>query len=647
MCGICGKISFNPGDVHEALLKRMCRAFSCRGPDDQGFYISRVNADGGRQQPGVGFGHQRLSIIDLSDAGRQPMSNEDGTIWITYNGEIYNYRELAVDLKKKGHKFKSDTDTEVLLHLYEEEGTKAVNRLNGMFGFVIWDQNLKRLWVCRDRIGIKPLVYYWDGKQFIFASEIKALLTDPTISKELDYEALQLYLAFNYVPAPLTIFKGIKKLEPGKYLLLQDGNVEIKTYWEPPDTIDQDIASLPFNEQIEAFRKPLYEGINDAVRSRMIADVPLGAFLSGGIDSSIIVALMARSSHKPVKTFSIGFKDDNFYDETQYAQEVAKLYGTDHHEFKLGFKDLLDVFPDVISTFDEPFADSSAIPTYIVSKETKKYVAVALSGDGGDELFAGYRSYLGEYWYARYMQIPALFRKGLIERLIQKLPDSRDVKILEFIRRLKKFIKATKGSFPERLLALKEVVPVKVRKNLLLNNCSWNGSRDPALSWINRLLGSYDGDRINSILYSDLKDSLPCDMLTKVDWMSMKNSLEVRVPFLDHRVVELAFKMTGALKLRKGTTKYILKETFKDLLPPSIYRRPKAGFEVPISRWLKNDLKFLLDQYLAENRIKDQGIFDHKIIKQLVGQHLSGKTDTSWMLWNLIVFQSWYENYYL
>ena len=626
----------------------MCRSFSYRGPDDEGIYISRATDGGARQQPGVGFGHQRLSIIDLSDAGRQPMSNEDGTIWVTYNGEIYNYRELADDLKKKGHQFKSDTDTEVVLHLYEEEGTNAVNRLNGMFAFAIWDENTNRLWVCRDRIGIKPVVYYWDGEHFTFASEIKALLTDPIISKELDFEALQLYLAFNYVPAPFTIFKGIKKLEPGKYLLLQDGKVEIETYWEPPNSIDQDIASLPFKEQIEVFRGPLYEGINDAVSSRMIADVPLGAFLSGGIDSSIIVALMARSSNNPVKTFSIGFKDDNLYDETHYAQEVAKLYGTDHHEFKLGYRDMLDVLPDVISAFDEPFADSSAIPTYIVSKETKKYVTVALSGDGGDELFAGYRSYLGEYWYARYMQIPSLFREGLIEKLIKTLPDSRDVKILEFIRRLKKFIKATKGSFPERLLSLKEVFPDEIRMNILLNNFNnRNGSRDPALGRINKLLGYFNGDRINSILYSDLKDSLPGDMLTKVDWMSMKNSLEVRVPLLDHRVVELAFRMNGSLKLTNGKTKYILKETFKDLLPPSLYNRPKAGFEVPISRWLKTDLKFLIDQYLAKEKLKEQGIFDFEIVDDLIQKHLSNKTDTSWMLWNLIVFQYWYQNYFL
>ena len=626
----------------------MCRSFAYRGPDNEGIYLNTSNGNKKTNPINVGLGHQRLSIIDLSDSGRQPMSNEDGTIWATYNGEIYNFREIANELKRKGHRFKSNTDTEVLLHLYEEEGTNAVNRLNGMFAFAIWDENFKRLWVCRDRIGIKPVVYYWDGIHFIFASEIKALLADPIISKELDWEALQLYFAFNYVPAPLTIFKGIKKLEPGKYLILQDGKIDIKTYWEPPDSVDQDIPPIPFEEQIKLFRDPLYEGINDAVRSRMIADVPLGAFLSGGIDSSIIVALMARNSNTPIKTFSIGFKDDHLYDETHYAREVAQLYGTEHHEFKLSYKDMLDVLPDVISTLDEPFADSSAIPTYIVSRETRKYVTVALSGDGGDELFAGYRSYLSEYWYTRYMQIPALFREGLIEKLIQALPDSRDVRILEHVRRLKKFIKATKGSFPERLLSLKAIFPDEIRRRLLSKSYhNNNGQQDPALDWVSRLVDSYNGDRINTVLYTDFKDSLPGDMLAKVDWMSMRNSLEVRVPLLDHRVVELAFKMQGSLKLNKGKTKYILKHVFKDLLPPSLYNRPKAGFEVPISRWLKTDLKFLIDQYLAEEKIREQGIFDFQIIKELIQKHLSNKTDTSWMLWNLIVFQCWYHNYFL
>jgi asparagine synthase (glutamine-hydrolysing) len=643
MCGICGKISFSRQTVQDSLMRTMCRSFAYRGPDDEGTYINK-HRDNSGFEISVGLGHKRLSIIDLSPAAHQPMSNEDGTVWITYNGEVYNHKELKEKLERKRHRFKSDSDTEVVLHLYEEEGQGAVEQLNGMFAFALWDRNLGRLWVCRDRLGIKPIVYYWDGKHFVFASEIKALLADPSIPKELDYEALNLYLTFNYVPAPYTIFKGIRKLEPGHFLILENGNLEITKYWDAPGTIDPEIASLPFAEQETFYKDRLFYLLNNAVSSRMIADVPLGAFLSGGIDSSVIVALMARNSEKPVQTFSIGYKNDAFYDETEYAREVAGIYKTDHHEFKLSHEDMLDALDNVLSTFDEPFADSSAIPTYIVARETKNHVTVALSGDGGDELFAGYRSYLSEYWYTRYMQIPGLFRKGLIENFIQSLPDSRDVKILEYIRRLKKFIKATKGSFPERLLALKEVFPEEIRKNILLNNYNnRNGSQDLPLGWINKLLGSYKGDRINSMLYSDLKDSLPGDMLTKVDWMSMKNSLEVRVPLLDHRVVELAFRMKGSLKLNNGKTKYILKETFKDLLPPSLYNQPKAGFEVPISRWLKKDLKFLIDQYLAKEKLREQGIFDSEIVDDLIQKHLSNKTDTSWMLWNLIVFQQWCE----
>lgn len=624
----------------------MCRSFNYRGPDDEGIYINS-HPEELSAEINIGLGHKRLSIIDLSAAAQQPMSNEDNTLWVTYNGEIYNFNELRSELERKGHVFKSTSDTEVVLHLYEEEGLLAVEQFNGMFAFALWDSKQKRLWLCRDRLGIKPLVYYWDGKHFAFASEIKALLADPAIPKELDYEALPLYLTFNYVPAPYTIFKGIRKLEPGHFLVLENGNLAITKYWDAPETIDPEIASLPFAEQETFYKDHLFNLINNAVSSRMIADVPLGAFLSGGIDSSLIVALMARNSDKPVQTFSIGYKNDALYDETEYAREVAELYNTAHYEFKLSHENMLDSIGHVLSTLDEPFADSSAIPTYIVSQETRKHVTVALSGDGGDELFAGYRSYLAEYWFAKYMMVPGLFRESLFGKIINALPDSRDTKGLEFIRRMKKFLKGTKGSFAERVLALKEVFPKDVRQKILLEAPNDNSLNDPALKWVERLLNFYQGDRLNSILYSDLKDSLPGDMLTRVDRMSMKNSLEVRVPFLDHRVVELAFQMPGSLKLKNGKTKYILKETFKDILPASLYRRPKAGFEVPISRWLKNELKFLLDQYLAENKIQNQGIFDSKIIKQLVGQHLSGKTDTSWMLWNLIVFQCWYENYFL
>lgn len=646
MCGICGKISLDGTPVEEDLLKAMCRSFPYRGPDDQGIYTANPAADNGRQVS-VGLGHRRLSIIDLSPAGRQPMSNEDGTIWITYNGEVYNFQKLRDELKSKGHIFKSDTDTEVILHLYEEKGLQAVDYMNGMFAFGLWDQNASRLWVCRDRIGIKPLVYYWDGKHFAFASEIKALLNDPAITKELDHEALYLYLAFNYVPAPYTMFKGIKKLEPGHYLILEQGELKAKKYWDVAQPAISSSLPTEFAAQEKIFKKRLYEYLSDAVCKQLIADVPLGAFLSGGIDSSIIVALMAMHSNRPVKTFSIGFSDDKLFDETRYAREVAASYKTDHHEFKLTYRDMLDVLPDVLSTFDEPFADSSAIPTYIVSRETRKHVTVALSGDGGDELFAGYRSYLGEYWYRKYMLIPVIIREGLLERLVRGFPDARDTKILEYIRRVKKFMRGTKGSFAERILALKEVFPPNIRRKLILESkLGENPSlKDPALSHVQKLLNIACNDHINTILYADLKDSLPGDMLTKVDWMSMKNSLEVRVPFLDHRVVELAFTMPGALKLNKGRTKYILKKTFKHLLPPSLHRRPKAGFEIPLGRWLRNDLKFLIKKYLAEDRIRQQDIFEYNIINSLIRDHLDHRTDTSWMLWNLIVFQNWYDNY--
>jgi len=646
MCGICGKINFNAVPVEAGILRKMCRSFSYRGPDDEGVYISGgATGKGGRAS--VGLGHKRLSIIDLSRAGHQPMSNEDGTIWITFNGEIYNYRELRKRLKHKGHIFKSDTDMEVIIHLYEEEGVASVKQLNGMFSFGLWDEKVSRLWVCRDRIGIKPFVYYWDGNCFAFASEIKALLCDPSIPRELDYEALALYLAFSYVPAPFTIFKGIRKLAPGHSLVLENGKLEEEKYWDVPQGPDPETSHLPFPRQVEAFKGRLYETVSEAVRKRMISDVPLGAFLSGGIDSSIIVALMARQGSGPVKTFSIGFREDKLFDETHYAREVATQYGTDHHEFKLTHSDMLDVLTEVLSTFDEPFSDSSAIPTYIVSRETREFVTVALSGDGGDELFGGYRSYLGEYWYRRYMMIPFLIREGVIEKISRALPDSRDTRSMEYARRLKKFIRGTKGSFTERLLSRKEIFPWDIRSSLLLRDRNNGISRqeDPALRMIKDNLGAYGGDRINRILYSDTKDLLPGDMLTKVDWMSMKNSLEVRVPFLDHRVVELAFMMKGDLKIHGGKGKYILKETFKDLLPRSLYSRPKAGFEVPISRWLKSDLRFLIDKYLSEERIRDQGIFEYEIVEGLIRDLMSNRTETSWMLWNLIVFQYWHEKY--
>ena len=567
------------------------------------------------------------------------MSNEDGTIWLTYNGEIYNYKALRGELEARGHRFRSDADTEVVLHLYEEEGLEAVKRFNGMFAFGLWDERKKRLWLCRDRLGIKPLVYSWDGVCLLFASEIKALLADPTIDKELDREALRLYLAFNYVPAPRTMFRGIRKLEPGCSLVLEDGKLAVARYWslpQPPENPDPvDVGRL---------QRRLVDTLSTAVSGCMLADVPVGAFLSGGIDSGIVVALMARASSRPVKTFTVGFADDGMYDETKLARRVAVMYGTEHHEFRIRQRDMLDALPEVLGALDEPFADSSAIPTYLVSRETRRHVKVALSGDGGDELFAGYRSYLGEYWRARYQMVPALLRESIIEPAIAALPDSRESRMGETLRRAKKFIRAAHGPFDERMLALKEVIPACTRENLLAGAC--NGI-DPALAWVRHLLSRSSGDAINRMLATDLIDSLPGDMLTKVDLMSMANSLEVRVPLLDHHVVELAFEIPGTEKLRRGITKHVLKETFKNLLPAGHTRQPKSGFEIPISRWLRTDLSFLVDRYLSEERIRDQGIFDGAVVQDLVRSHRQAKTDTSWMLWNLIMFQHWYDRHCL
>ena len=611
----------------------MCAAIARRGPDDMGVFLSQDNGSGVQ----AGLGHQRLSIIDLSPAAHQPMSNEDGTIWLTYNGEIYNYKDLRRELEGKGHRFRSDSDTEVVIHLYEEEGINAVKRLNGMFAFGLWDEKKQRLWLCRDRMGIKPLVYSWDGARLLFASEIKALLADPTVDKELDREALMLYLAFNYVPAPLTMFRGIRKLEAGCSLTLEDGKLAVSRYWSLPQT------PRPDSDDVGRLQRRLVDTLSEAVSGCMLADVPVGAFLSGGIDSGIVVALMARQSSGPVKTFTIGFADDGLYDETERARRVAAMYGTEHHEFRIRQRDMLDVLPEVLGALDEPFADSSAIPTYLVSRETRRHVKVALSGDGGDELFAGYRSYLGEYWRARYRMVPALLRESIIEPVIAALPDSRETRIGETLRRAKKFIRSTHGPFDERLLALKEVFPAPTRHKLLAGR---DGEIDPALAWVRHLLSRSTGDAINRMLCTDLMDSLPGDMLTKADLMSMANSLEVRVPLLDHRVVELAFEVPGPEKLRRGITKHVLKETFKDLLPPGHTRQPKSGFEIPISRWLRTDLRFLVDRYLSEERISDQGIFDVAVVQNLVRSHRQAKTDTSWMLWNLIVFQYWHDAYF-
>ncbi len=636
MCGICGKIDLTGKAVPQDLLRSMAESFAYRGPDDEGFFFEGP----------VGLGHRRLSIIDLSPSGRQPMSNEDQTLWLVFNGEIYDFAETRKELVSRGHTLKSHTDTETVLHLYEEEGVACLKHLNGMFGFALWDARLQRLWLARDRLGKKPLVYYWDGKRLLFASEIKAILRDPEVPREIDFEALDLYLTLNYIPATWTIFKNIRKLLPGHYLLLEKGELSIQSYWDiPVNGGEHEVPSPSDPVQWNQCKERLRALLDASVRRRLIADVPLGAFLSGGIDSSIIVALMARHSSRPVKTFSIGYEDLPSFDETRYAREVATFNSTEHYEFKLGYKDILDAFPKVLDNLDEPFADSSAVPTYIVSRETKRHVTVALSGDGGDELFAGYRMYLGEYWAKHYARIPGVLRENVIAPFIQSLPDARDKPSLELIRRAKKFLRGMSLSFPERFCGWREIFPFSMRRKLLRRPPDRNFYLDLIRQAVEEKKGLFPEDGINLMLYLDVKGLLPGDMLTKVDRMSMANSLEVRVPFLDYTLVEYVFGLKGSTKLGAWRGKHILLETFKDLLPPLLHNRPKWGFEMPIGAWLRKELKFLIDEYLHKDRVERQGLFDPRIISDMVSNHMSGRQDTSWQLWNLIVFEHWYEKY--
>jgi asparagine synthase (glutamine-hydrolysing) len=631
MCGICGKISLNDSKIDPKLLQRMTSFLSHRGPDGDGVYAHH----GPRLS--VGLGHRRLSIIDLSEDGRQPMPNEDESLWIVFNGEIYNFQSLRSELEQKGHRFRSRTDTEVILHLYEDDGAAGISKLRGMFAFAIWDERSESLLLARDRVGIKPLVYYWDGRTFLFASEIKSILQDPVVRKEIDAEALDLYLTFNYIPAPHTIFKNIRKLRPGHILFYQKGEVREKEYWTLQAARS---TSIPASDDFAAQKKSLFSTAEEAVRFHMIADVPIGAFLSGGLDSSIVVGLMSRNSAIPVKTYSIGYKDMPLFDETHYARDVALMNYTDHHEIKLSAQDVIAAIPNVLESFDEPFADSSTIPSFIVSRETARNVKVALSGDGGDELFAGYRMYAGEYWYSIYRYVPRMARRHLIEPLLLSLPDSRDNLTADYARRLKKFLKGSNDSFEERFFLWNEIFSGELRRNLLLHPSTLYAN--PGKDILFRRLNERDDDVINRMLYADFKESLPGDMLQKVDAMSMLNSLEVRVPLLDHHVCELAFSFSGDVKMKRGRGKHILLETFKHILPPSLHKRPKWGFEIPIGKWMKTDLKYLIDEYLSRDLIQRQGIFNFDMIHQMVRNLMNNRMDTSWQLWNLIVFQYWY-----
>ncbi len=631
MCGITGIVAFNEiGRMHMIHLANATKCLEKRGPDSQGTYIDDK----------TGIGHRRLSIQDTSYNGNQPMSDETGRYTIVFNGEIYNYRALREEMMKDGDKFFSGTDTEVLLKLYIKEGKAMLDKLNGFYAFAIYDKLEKTTIVARDRFGIKPLFYYQDEDKIVFASELKSVLSF-NIIKELDYTSIYQYLQFNYIPAPKTCLKNVNKLLPGHYIEIINKEVSIKQFYSLENAVESS-ADHELNS-FEDYSKELRKRLISSVQQRLVSDVPLGSFLSGGIDSSIISAIASKYSQK-FKTFSIGYKDNKFFDETKYADAVAKKHHTDHTSFMLSNKDLLAELENILDYIDEPFADSSCIPVYILSKLTSKEMKVALSGDGADELFGGYNKYMAEYK----VEHPG-FKEKLatsFDFLWKSLPQSRNSFLGNKVRQLNKFSEISKLSEKERYLRLCSYLMPNDVKNYFSPEATAKFNQQDFDNRQAEILKHFDsGSGIETVLRSDIDLVLQNDMLYKVDTMSMANGLEVRVPFLDHNVVELAHQMPTEYKIDGKMKKKVLQYAFKAELPEEVFNRPKKGFEVPLLDWFKTDLKGLIqDDLLADTFIEEQGIFNVDTIRKLKKQLFSNNPgDAHATVWALIVFQKWWR----
>jgi asparagine synthase (glutamine-hydrolysing) len=624
MCGIAGVFDWGglPEPRRSELLAAMTRTLVHRGPDDEGYFLD----------PDVGLGFRRLSIIDLA-GGHQPLSNEDGTVWVVFNGEIYNYRDLTRELEAKGHVFRTRSDTEAIVHAYEEWGTSCLDRFRGMFAFAVWDQKRRQLFLARDRLGKKPLYYARVGGTFLFGSEIKALLPFPGLECPLDLEAITDYLSLLYVPAPKTAFRTVRKLPPAHYLLVRPEGMQLQRYWDlhftPADAADGRVA------------EDLLQRLQEAVAIRLRSDVPLGAFLSGGLDSSTVVALMARALDSPVVTSSIGFPDDAF-NELEYARAVATHLNTEHHE-QMVAPDALEVLERLVWHYDEPFGDSSAVPTYYVSQMARRHVTVALSGDGGDESFAGYRRY---YFDVRENKVrnlvPAALRRpvfGLLGALYPKAD------YLPQIFRGKAFISNVARTPWEAYFFSVSGFNGADKGRLLSPDAQGAVASYRTAALFEELYHAADGpDSLSRIQYIDFKTYLPDDILAKVDRASMANSLEVRCPLLDHLLVEHVATLPAHLKLRGTRTKVILKEAVRRLLPPGIIHRKKMGFAIPIGSWLRRELRPLVEEYVLGSTAR-HGLFDGGATTRLWREHQSGLRDRTPELWVILMFNLWYDRF--
>jgi asparagine synthase (glutamine-hydrolysing) len=636
MCGIVGIISANAPPLSEAVLRRMCDAITHRGPDDQGYYLNATLESGSgslfQGGPVVGLGMRRLSIIDLS-TGHQPIHNEDKTVWVVLNGEIYNYPELRAELEIKGHRFYTNSDTEAIVHAYEEYGSDTPKYLHGMFAFAVWDVRRQSLLLARDRVGKKPLLYTVSGGQLIFASEFQALLRHPDVSREINPEALSDYLSFMCVPAPQTAFRRIQKLEPGHTLVWQNGEVKIERYW-----------SLDFKTKLDISEKEAghraIELLREAVRARLMADVPLGAFLSGGIDSSAVVALMSELASEQVKTFSIGFDEQDF-SELEHARRVAKRFATDHHEFIVR-PDAVEVLPTLVRHYGEPYADSSAIPTYYLAKMTRRHVTVALNGDGGDEGFAGYERYAAMRMANRYHRLPRFIRKQIVEPALGAIPEAGATR--SQLGKARRFVGVMGRPADERYLRWTSAINDELKLELCTRDflAQTSAALRHVAPWF---AGNGAIDVVDRALMADTFNYLPNDLLVKVDIASMAVSLEARSPFLDHRLLEFAASLPAHYKLRGWTTKHLLKQALGGLVPAENLTRRKMGFGVPLSHWFRNQLKgFLADTVLSERALR-RGYFKPAAVRQLIAQHTAGKRDYSHQLWTLLMLELWHQEF--
>ncbi len=645
MCGICGEIGLNRG-VKAEPIRRMCKVLTHRGPDDEGMVFIKDSHCLEMKKPfelplgqdgfEVGLGHRRLSIIDLSEAAHQPMCNENGKVWIVFNGEIYNFQEIRERLVKKGHLFKSKSDTEVILHAYEEWGVECLNHFRGMFAFAIWDLKLRRLFMARDRLGKKPLVYFHQNGHFAFASEIKALLQVPGVERRVNINALHHYLTYQYVPSPDTIFEGIKKLPPAHYLLYErDGNIKIVRYWRLHFPSIQKTHS-DLQELSDRIRAELEE----SVKLRLISDVPLGAFLSGGIDSSIVVGIMAKLSSKPVQTFSIGFEEKEF-DELSYARILSDHFSTEHHEFIVK-PDAVETLPKLVWHYNEPFADSSAIPTYYVSNLTKDFVKVVLTGDAGDENFGGYPRYLRSQWVACFTKIPEKLRRDLLPNLIRAFSTLHWRE--KTLNRLSDFMESLSIDQAKNYAEQIKVFNAKEKEDIYSEAFRRSVEEiDPLDFLINKFEESATKDFLEQLLYVDINSYLPEDLLVKMDIATMANSLEARVPFLDHQLMEFIATIPPRLKLKGTVTKYILKQAFSDFLPHPILTRGKMGFGVPVSRWFRNELKEYVHEILLDSRTLNRGYFKRKGVERLIDDHIALRYDHSAKIWALLFLEIWFR----